>query len=47
MLDNVTSIFSLIIIGGIVIRVVTNKDSAGTLNSVFHGVGEDIHASFG
>lgn len=47
MVDNVTSVFSLIIIGGIVIRVATNKQSAGTISAVFHGVGEDIHASFG
>jgi hypothetical protein len=47
MLDNITSIFSLIVVGGIVIRVATNKQSAGTITSVFHGVGEDISASFG
>lgn len=45
--DKVVSVFSLIIMGGIVIRVVTNKESASTLSAVFHGVGEDIHASFG
>lgn len=45
--DKITSVFALIITGGIAIRIVTNKESATTLAAVFHGVGEDIHASFG
>lgn len=45
--DKVTSIFALIVTGGVAIRIITNPASAKTLASVFHGVGEDIHASFG
>lgn len=45
--DKLVTIFSLIITGGVAIRIMTNKESSKTLSSVFHGVGEDIHASFG
>lgn len=47
MLDRITTIFTSIIIGGVAIRIMTNKNSQGTTGAIFHGVAEDIHASFG
>lgn len=47
MIDKIFSIGSAIIIGGVAIRIITNKNSATTVSAIFHGVGEDIHASFG
>jgi hypothetical protein len=47
MLDKGFSFLSLIVIGGIAIRIITNKNSASVIGTVFTGVAEDISASFG
>lgn len=47
MFDKVLTIFSTIIVGGVAIRILTNKNSASVVGTMFHGVAEDITASFG
>lgn len=47
MVDQIGRVFTLIIVGGVAIRIVTNPRSAKTLSSVFNGIANDIHASFG
>lgn len=47
MIDKLFTIGSSIIIGGVAIRIITNKNSAATTGAIFHGVAEDISASFG
>lgn len=47
MVDKVANIFGLMIIGGIVIRVLTNTNSKGTLSAVFNGYANDVSASLG
>lgn len=47
MFDQFGRIGSLIIVGGIAIRVITNPTTAKTVAAAFHGVAEDITASFG
>lgn len=46
MLDRAFSFLSLIIIGGVAIRILTNKNSASVIGTIFTGVAEDISASF-
>lgn len=45
MLDKVGSFFTLLVIGAVAVHIATNKESAGTITSVFNGVAEDISAS--
>jgi hypothetical protein len=45
--DKLVTVFSLIITGGIGIRILTNKNSADVIGTIFHGTAEDISASFG
>jgi hypothetical protein len=45
--DQLVSVFALIITGGIAIRILTNKNSADVIGTIFHGTAEDISASFG
>lgn len=47
MVDQFGRIFSLIIMGGVAIRIVTNKNTAATLGAAFNGIGADISAAFG
>lgn len=47
MAERIANIFGLIIVGGVAIRIVTNKNSATTIGTAFHGLAEDITASFG
>lgn len=47
MFDKIGDAFTLLIVGAVAVHIVTNKNSSGTLNSVFHGVAEDITASVG
>jgi hypothetical protein len=47
MLDKVGNFFTLLLIGAIAVRMMTNKNSATTLGTVFHGVAEDVHAATG
>lgn len=47
MIDKVANVMSLIIIGGVAIRIVTNPHSAKTIGAVFNGFAADINASFG
>lgn len=47
MVDQFGRIFSLIIVGGVAIRIVTNKQTASTLSAAFHGLAADITAAFG
>jgi hypothetical protein len=47
MFDRIVSIFTIMIVGGTVVRIMTNKQSQGTVSAIFHGLGEDISASFG
>jgi hypothetical protein len=45
--DKVANIFGLMIIGGIIIRVITNANSKATLGAVFNGFANDVSASLG
>lgn len=47
MVDRVADIFALIVIGAISVRIVTNKNSARTIATVFHGFAEDVTAATG
>lgn len=47
MMDKIGDFFTLLVVGAVAVHIVTNKNSSGTLNSVFHGVAEDITASVG
>lgn len=47
MVDKFVSIFTTIIIGGVAIRILTNANSRGTVAALFHGIAENITASFG
>lgn len=47
MFDKALSIFSLVIVGGVAIRVMTNKNAQGFVSALFHGSAELVHASFG
>lgn len=47
MVDQFGRILSLIVIGGVAIRIVTNKNTASTIGAAFRGLAEDINASFG
>jgi hypothetical protein len=47
MVDRGLSIISMIIVGGVAIRIVTNKNAQGFVSAIFHGGGEVIHDSFG
>jgi hypothetical protein len=45
--DKIVTIFTTIIIGGVAIRILTNKNTSSTVGVAFHGIAEDISASFG
>lgn len=47
MFDKITTIATAIIMGGVAIRIMTNRNSASVTSAIFHGVAQDIHASFG
>lgn len=47
MLDQIGNIATLLIIGAIIVRIFTNKNSQGILGTVFHGFAEDVNASVG
>lgn len=47
MLDTVGNFLTLLILGAVAVRIMTNKNSATTLGTVFHGVAEDVHAATG
>jgi hypothetical protein len=47
MIEKITDWLTLLVIGAVAIRLITNPQTANTLNSIFHGVAEDITASVG
>lgn len=47
MLDKVGNFFTLLILGAVAVRIMTNKNSASVLGTVFHGVAEDVSAATG
>lgn len=47
MMDKIGDFLTLLVIGGVAVRIVTNKNSAPTLGTAFHGVAEDITAAVG
>lgn len=47
MLDKIGDFFTLLIVGAVAFHITTNVNSKGTIDSVFHGVAEDITASVG
>lgn len=46
-LDKWADIFGMMIIGGVLVRVATNKNSQATIGTVFHGFAEDTSAALG
>jgi hypothetical protein len=47
MIDQAFSFLSLIVIGGVAIRILTNKQAGSTIGGIFNGIAGDISASFG
>lgn len=47
MLDTVGNFLTLLLIGAVAVRILTNKNSASVLGTVFHGVAEDVTAAVG
>ncbi len=45
MLDKIGDFLTLLVIGAVSVRIVTNANSANTLGTVFHGVAEDVTAA--
>jgi hypothetical protein len=47
MLDKIGDFFTLLVTGAVAVHIITNKNSSGTISSVFDGVAKDISASVG
>jgi hypothetical protein len=45
MLDKIGSFLTLLVVGSVSFHIITNKNSANTLGTVFHGVAEDVEAT--
>lgn len=47
MLNTVGDVATLLVLGAVAVRIITDKNSRGTLGTVFHGFAEDINAATG